>query len=82
MNLSRNKFWLHSGRKIGDNGFSFNRPACTLCDLYDGRECGYKYCAHCFLQLLFISGMRGSRRRRAVGAIVRRTRKLYQKETQ
>ena len=77
--LARNKFHLHSGHSIGPNGFSFNYPACRLCRLFDGKVCEHKYCYHCFAYLLGISGQYGSRRRRAVGAIVRRVRKLYQK---
>lgn len=70
---------MHRGIPLGFGGFTFNRPACLLCRCFDGQECRYKYCKHCFVHLLGISGMYGSRRRRAVGAIIRRSRKLYLK---
>lgn len=74
---ARNKFWVHSGHTIGARGFSFNRPRCKLCRVFDGRECEYKYCVYCFAQLLGISGIYGANRRRRVGGIVRRSRELY-----
>lgn len=77
LKIARNKFWLHSCRRIGPSGATFNRPACFLCGLFDGNHCKYKYCNRCFLGLLGISGVKGSRRRRAVGAIVRKSRKMY-----
>jgi hypothetical protein len=74
---ARRKFHLHSGRTIGGSGFAFNRPSCILCRVFDGRECEYRYCTHCFSGLLGIIGLYGHKRRRSVGAIVRRSRKIY-----